>query len=315
MYKVLFLDTGFDSSSEYFRKQREMVSGCTNKCLYKKPNKSLFSKIVMAFGVYIFSPVLYFLYGDWKKHLNEYDIFIISSRRAAKYAIKYIKRKTNKRVIVWYWNMVTSKEISPDFCRKFGCEPWSFDKSDCEKYGMKFGDTYYFPPEKDPVKKIPEYGMFYVGINRPGRKELLDSLGEYLKKHDLKYRFNLTAIPTEPASVRAQFSPRMDYAEVIGAITDSESILDLNRDNQSGMTLRPMEALFFKRKLVTNNEHIVEYSIYDKKNTYIISDNDFSGLDNFIKTPYIEDDSNRNKRNAYCYQQWLERICNNIEAE
>ena len=211
--------------------------------------------------------------------------------------------------------MVTSKEISPDYCRKHGCEPWSFDKNDCKKYGMKFGDTYYFPPEKDFTQRTPEYSMFYVGINRPSRKELLDSMGVYLQKNDLKYRFNLTALPTEPASVRAQFSPRMDYEEVIDAISDSASILDLNRENQSGMTLRPMEALFFKRKLVTNNEHIVEYSIYDKNNTFIIKDNDFSELVEFIKMPYIENDSNNKKRRTYSFQQWLERICNDVEAE
>lgn len=306
--KVLYLDTGFDSSSEYFRVQREKVEGCTNQCLYKNQNKSIVLKIIMALGIYVFPPLLYFVYGDWKRQLDQYDMFIVVSRKAAKYAVKYIKEKTGKRVVVWYWNMVTDKELPPDYCKKVGCEPWSFDRDDCQKYGMKFGDTYYFPPKESETNKKVHNSMFYVGINRPGRKELLTRLGEYLKINGLGYRFNLTAIPTESATVKAQYSPRMKYEEIIEAINESNSILDLNRENQSGMTLRPMEALFFKRKLVTNNESIIHYYIYDGPNTYIIKDNHFDGLADFLNEPYIDNEINEIKRESYSFEKWLQRL-------
>ena len=312
--KVLYLDTGFDSSSEYFRVQREKVKGCTNQCLYKNQNKSIASKIVMALGIYIFSPLLYFVYGDWKKQLDQYDMFIVVSRKAAKYAVKYIKQKTGKRVVVWYWNLVTDKELPPDYCKKVGCEPWSFDRDDCRKYDMRFGDTYYFPPEKSKNSEKIDNSMFYVGINRPGRKKLLTCLGDYLKANGLKYRFNLTAIPTESAVVRAQYSPRMKYEEIIDAIKSSTSVLDLNRENQSGMTLRPMEALFYRRKLVTNNINIKRYSVYDKDNTFILKNSDFDGLAEFLAMPYIENKLNETKRHTYSFSEWLRRLAENREA-
>ncbi len=312
--KVLYLDTGFDSSSEYFRVQREKVEGCTNQCLYKNQNKSILSKIVMALGIYAFSPLLYFVYGDWKNQLDQYDMFIVVSRKAAKYAIEYIKQKTGKRVVVWYWNMVTDKELSPNYCKNVGCEPWSFDRNDCKKYNMNFGDTYYFPPEESESSRKIDSSIFYVGINRPGRKELLIRLGKYLENNELKYRFNLTAIPTESAAVKAQYSPRMKYEEIIEAIHKSAAVLDLNRENQSGMTLRPMEALFFKRKLVTNNESITRYCIYDKENTFILKDDSFDGLVRFLTDPYIDNEVNENKRKTYSFAEWLRRIEANQEA-
>lgn len=312
--KVLYLDTGFDSSSEYFRVQREKVEGCTNQCLYRNQNKSILSKMVIALGIYIFSPLLYFVYGDWKKQLDQYDMFIVVSRKAAKYAVKYIKHKTGKRVIVWYWNMVTDKELSPNYCRNVGCEPWSFDRDDCKKYNMRFGDTYYFPPEESEDSEEVVDSLFYVGINRPGRKELLTSLGDYLEDNSLKYRFNLTAIPTESVAARAQYSPRMRYEEIIDAIHKSAAVLDLNRENQSGMTLRPMEALFFKRKLVTNNDSISQYCIYDQANTFILKDNNFDGLESFLTEPYIDNQLNENKRKTYSFSEWLQRIKDNQEA-
>ena len=313
--KVLYLDTGFDSSSEYFRVQREKLEGCTNQCLYKNQNKSILSKIVIALGIYVFSPLLYFVYGDWKKRLDQYDMFIVASRKAAKYAVKYIKQKTGKRVVVWYWNMVTDKELSPEYCKDIGCEPWSFDRKDCQKYGMQFGDTYYFPPEEFDCTENFDNSIFYVGINRPGRKELITRLSDYLKKNSLNYRFNLTAIPTESTAVKAQYSPRMRYEEIIDAIRTSASVLDLNRENQSGMTLRPMEALFFKRKLVTNNKAITQYRIYDEKNTFILKKDNFDGLDNFLIEPYIDSQINEKKREIYSFTEWLRRIEANQEAE
>ena len=312
--KVLYLDTGFDSSSEYFRVQREKNKNCINQCLYKNQSKGVVSKIIIALGIYFYSPLLYLVYGDWKKQLDQYDMFIVVSRKAAKYAVKYIKKKTGKRVVVWYWNLVTDMELSPEYCRNNGCEPWSFDHEDCRKYDMRFGDTYYFPPEEFQVAHKIKNDMFYVGINRPGRKNLLAQLGSYLNENGLKYCFNLTAIPTEPAAIRSQYSPRMRYEEIIDAINESRAILDLNRENQSGMTLRPMEALFYKRKLVTNNSDIIQYRIYDKKNTFILNGNNFEGLADFLTKPYIEDQANADKRKKYSYDEWLKRIINTQEA-
>lgn len=314
--KVLYLDTGFDSSSEYFRKQREKAKGCTNKCLYKTSRKSMIQKILLAVGIYIFHPVLYFVYGDWKWHLDEYDAYIIVSRKAAMYAAKFIRQKyPNKRVIIWYWNLVTDKEMKPSYCKKIGCETWSFDKADCIKFDMKFGDTYYFPiDDKIDSGNGKRTSLFYVGINRPGRKEILNKLGKYLGSSGLEYKFNLTQIPSHRATHNEKFSERMTYEEIMSAIADSNAILDLNRENQTGMTLRPMEALFFKRKLVTNNSKIVDYKIYDPANTYIITDNEFAGLCEFLTKEYIESKENDEKRRIYSFQEWLNRICNNIEA-
>lgn len=312
--QVLYLDTGFDSTSEFFRIQRESVAGCTNQCLYKNSRKGVGIKALLAIGIYLFPPILYSLYGSWKKELEQYDMFIVASRRSAKYAIKYIKKKTKKRVVVWYWNLVTYKEMNPSYCKKNGCEVWSFDKDDCEKYKMKFGDTYYFPISRNGFGSEHKHSVFYVGINRPGRKEFLDKIGEYLGENGLNYRFNLTAIPGDLTNSKGHFSPRMHYKEVIKSIENSAAVLDLNRENQSGMTLRPMEALFFRKKLITNNVNIPRYSIYDEQNTYIVKDERFEGLADFLKTPYVESKENEIKRHAYCFGTWLERIIADCEA-
>lgn len=310
--KVLFLDTGYDSTTEYFRKEREKNEKCIGRCLYKNKNSRIL-KIVQWIGINIFQQILYFIYGDWKKEINKYDMFIIPSRKSAKYATQYIKKHTDKRVIVWYWNLVTDKELDPKWCRSIGCETWSFDKLDCEKYQMKFGDTYYFTPDEKLEHKEKKYSVFYVGINRPGREEFLNRMGKYLNERNLMYKFNLTAMPNDNKQAKEKYAKRLDYNEIIEYINESDAILDLNREKQSGMTLRPMEAIFYGKKLITNNEYIKQYKAYIPENTFIIKENQIEGIEEFLKKEIKKVDENLCKH--YSFSNWLQRIIDNKEAD
>ena len=105
MNKILYLYTSAAGGADYFEKEREKVARVDCRPLYRK--KGLINKLLLGLGYYLFSPLLYLIYNDWKKELDKYDIIILPSRRPAKYAVQHFRRKTGKRVIVWYWNAIT----------------------------------------------------------------------------------------------------------------------------------------------------------------------------------------------------------------
>ena len=70
--KILYLDVGLDSTSEYFRKQRNKLEICDSKCLYKPLKKGLIFKIIQFVGIYIFPPILFFIYDKWKYESKRY---------------------------------------------------------------------------------------------------------------------------------------------------------------------------------------------------------------------------------------------------
>ena len=107
----------------------------------------------------------------------------------------------------------------------------------------------------------------------------------------------------------------MTYEEIINAIRETRAILDLNREDQTGLTLRPLEALFFKRKLVTNNAHIKSYKVYNPENVFVVSDNDFTGLEDFLKRPYVPAGNEEEIFRRYTFSDWLGRIVNEEEAD
>ena len=75
--KILYLDSDGNDLGDYFRERRENTGLCHNESLYKDVRKNLFFKMIQFIGIYLFPPVLYFLYGDWKNHLDEYDVIIL----------------------------------------------------------------------------------------------------------------------------------------------------------------------------------------------------------------------------------------------
>ena len=108
------------------------------------------------------------------------------------------------------------------------------------------------------------------------------------------------------------YSDYLSYVDVIRKVRNSRAVLDLTLSYQSGLTLRPLETLAFKKKLVTNNKVITESKAYDKDNTFIIEENGLEGLVEFLKSPYRDNGNNRFE--FYKFENWLDRIENSVEA-
>ena len=159
--KILYIDS-WNNVGNFFRKKREEVLNLNNYGLYK--NDSLINKIFRYIGLHIYKPFLYFCYGNWKKNIEQYDLFIIESRKTFEYLIKYINKKCpQKRIIVWYWNEITPREMNPiEIRQKYFCETWTFDMEDAKKYNMNFNDTYYFNVNGTENLENQKYGCRWL---------------------------------------------------------------------------------------------------------------------------------------------------------
>ncbi|QIC76833.1 hypothetical protein FSC17_10625 [Acinetobacter indicus] len=74
------------------------------------------------------------------------------------------------------------------------------------------------------------------------------------------------------------------------------------QDGQSGMTLRPVEALFYNRKLLTNNQSVINEPFYHADNILVVKDIDSLSvveLKRFIDKPIVEIDENIKEKIFY----------------
>jgi hypothetical protein len=61
--------------------------------------------------------------------------------------------------------------------------------------------------------------------------------------------------------------PSSELSEILQA---SRIIIDIQHPKQTGLTMRTIEMLGLKKKLITTNKDVVDYDFYDEKNIFII---------------------------------------------
>lgn len=220
-------------------------------------------------------------YGKWKHSLNEYTVIIVHVQKNSYKLLEYIcsKRLSNQRVIAWYWNPVCQC-LHPDKIRNLGCELWSFDSADCQKYDLNFNTTYYFRGLKLPSKPMECVNVFFCGLNK-GRKKVLDDIRMKFEQMALTYYFHVI---DEKAPISQQL-PRLSYQEYLEHLASSDAILDVLQEGQEGMTLRVMEALFHQKKLITTQKAIMKADFYHPDNIFVIGEDNWAEIKNFLECP------------------------------
>lgn len=291
--KILYLDVDSDDFGAFFREQRQRIVNVSSQKLYRNCGQFI-KKVCLFLGIHIYSGFLSLIYGEWKKHIEEYDIFILPSRKSAKHALKILK---NKKVIVYYWNLYTDREMLPSEILSNNVFLCTFDEGDAKKFHIAFVDTYYFPLEKGESNSYVS-DLFYIGVNRKGRQEQLQALTNELSHTNLICDFKITGLEG--------INDRLTYQEIIEKIIGTKVIVDLNRTNQIGLTLRPLEALTFEKKLITDNRNIANFKFYRKENIFILGEDNITDLYDFITSPYFRLENHY--KEYYYFENWLERV-------
>lgn len=251
-------------------------------------------------------------YGDWKKQFMDYDMVLIHGTWLAEDIPRWMRKKmqqeTSKKpsqIIWWYWNTVVEQD-HPDRVSAQDCEKWSFDKQDCENYHMKYNTQYYFASYSLPTTEVVT-DVCYLGTDG-GRKEKLVALQKQLKAQNITtdFRILVQKIPDSPEEGITYFTEKVDYAENLRQIAQSKAIVEILREGQSGQTLRPLEAMFHKKKLITNDLRIVEYDYYCPENIFVLGLDDIRRIREFLTSPYQE--IPEQIKNKYECKTWLERF-------
>lgn len=229
--------------------------------------------------------------NDWYRNLDKYDSVILHMSRLTNYLpLQIVKRYPSVKVIGWYWNTVDKYTVPIDF-HNDNIEYWTFDEKDARKYGMKKNIQYYCTPKN--IESIDKHiDIYFIGRDK-GRKQQILEFKKKAEGMDLICDFRIVENDRDI----------LPYREVKNAILHSKAILEINKNNQSGFTLRALESLFYQTKLITNNEEIINSDIYRKNNVFIIGKDDEDRLYEFINSPY--DHSADELRKNYDLDRWF----------
>ena len=208
---------------------------------------------------------------------------------------KIIKKNNPQcKIIMYFWNFI---DIHNEYILKDKNvdEFWTFDVKDANKYKLKYNPQFYTKEvilENDDNEKTD---VIFLGRMKDRKNEILKIETE-IKKKGLITNFKI--IENEKDFI--------SYDEYLKNVSATKCILDYNQKGQTGLSLRPMEALFLEKKLITNNKDIKNYDFYNPNNIFILGEDNIENIKEFMDKPYEKVE--QKIIDYYDFEQWLSRF-------
>lgn len=237
--------------------------------------------------------VPYFLFnGEWVGHETDFDNWIIFYNDYSVAIANQIRCKNKKaKVFAYNWDVGKGINISDSlFFDDFG----TFDFAESQRCNIRFYNQFYVPIfySKENQERLC-YDFIFLGRVKSRKmqvEKIIDAINKVSTKNFIKCIGN-TDVPI----------PYMRYIEMVKT---SKCIVEVNIDGQTGLSLRSMEALFYDKKLITNNNLIKSYDFYRPENIFLIGED--KNLEEFMRVPHKKIPNNIKER--YTLESWIERI-------
>ncbi|MEQ6996724.1 hypothetical protein ABQE21_01510 [Enterococcus casseliflavus] len=260
-----------------------------------------------------------------KTQTKEYSyVFVISGQSFSfsKEMVRKLKNQNkNAEFILYQWDSLANFSYIKDFYEFFD-RKYSFDQLDCQKVeNLEFLPLFYTKQYGDlGVKKYNsyQYDFSFVGTAHPKKyafiKEVTQKLYDvypsqfiylYMPSKIIFYFRKITNKLFKKASINEFNYIPLAKNEVSEVYANSSCILDSAQDNQNGLTIRIIEALGAKKKVITTNENVKEYDFYKEENIYIYNGQiDFDSK--FFNEPYSDVEASIYE--SYSLESWLKKI-------
>lgn len=236
--------------------------------------------------------------------------------------IEKIKQKQNEaKFIMYQWDGEENIRFILDFHKYFD-KIYTFDRQDAIKNEKYTFLPLFYIDEYEKIGKTKsdefEYDFSYIGTAHPQKiqdiTEMSNKLNEIYSKQyiynympsKLKYYYHkLTAKEYKNVKIIDLKFEKIPFNKTMEVFKRSKCILDAPQKGQNGLTIRTIECLGAKRKLITTNKDIVNYDFYCPENIYVYDGNfDYNSI--FFKTNYK--DINSNIYEKYSLNNWLNII-------
>lgn len=290
-----------------------------NICFIEFPLKkvSFFKKIIRKLHFQVNFPLkkIWFDKEKIKRYIFEKeDIIIFFDCTNIKYIKLLEKEISGIQKIFWLWNKETEKKIKE--IKTITDNIWTFDKKDSILYNLNYTPQFYWRRTKTNKRNKSKIDIFFVGINK-GRLKIIYNFDKKIKGikklYILKNKFSIKDFICSFFMKYKEYmiNKELEYEKVLELINESKCLLEINKKNQEGITLRTLEAIFFNKKLITNNKKIKEYDFYNSKNIYILEDEEVLEKESKKIEKFLNEENEKIKNKIlenYTFESWIKNI-------
>lgn len=235
------------------------------------------------------------IYKEYIKELKDsYDYVFDFGGKSRVICLDLLKKKYKSKYILYLWDDLKYSDNAWSIKDYFD-EKYIFNRVEADEYGFHYRANFftnkfrYSGEEKD-------IDIYYKGNFRdPFRSRTIRAIDDCtpdLVKHLIlfnkhSYLHNIMKVDKKENFYRYVSNEFTKMEDLANFYKRSKVLLDIAYKNQSGLGLRPIEAIAANCKLITTNENIKNYEFYNENNIFILKDN-YDEIKKFLEKPYIE---------------------------
>lgn len=321
--KILFLSVSF------FGYQNEIVKTLSEKGAVvdfydERPSNTPLTKALIRINRNLIAPYINKYHESIVKSTAErnYDyVFVLKGESISRSTIEKLKElHANAKFIYYSWDSIVNSSQVINYLDYFD-KVLTFDPNDSKNYNVGFLPLFYISDYKK-IADLPtnkDIDLLFVGTVHGNRYALVKNIVDLLLKlgkvsyvwmyfpAKFLYWINKFRNPDfrNASKTEFKFTPlRKD--DLISLVARSKVVLDMPHYRQTGLTMRTIETLGAKRKLITTNMDIINYDFYDENNILIIDPNNPKVPIDFINTPFKE--IHKEIYDKYSLSSWIDEI-------
>ena len=318
---ILFVAPSFFGYGQEIKQELEK-QGAQVDLLLDRPFKSSFMKGMTTINRQM---VMGIAKQYYQKKLMEYArshydlVFVINGQTLSPQILSQWRQAFPRAQFVLYvWDSIKNRQTIQKNFEFFDC-CFSFDKNDADFFGLNFHPLFFSRGfQNTRPQNTSSYDVSFVGTAHTNRYAVVSTISQLFSKNIRFYKYLYLQAkwvyfyykatnPTFRSSTMNEFvfNP-LDKEMVQKIFFQSTSILDIEHPLQTGLTIRSLEALGAKKKLITTNKNIIDYDFYNSENILVLDRNAPKIREEFFYEPYKEVDDLIYKK--YSIVGWLDQI-------
>lgn len=256
---------------------------------------------------------------------KKYDVVFLISGQSLSFSESMINEiklcQKDAKFVLYQWDSQTNFPYIKQV-QKYFDKCYSFDRRDIEETpSLKFLPLFYSRKYEEIGKRNNtnfKYDFCFVGTAHPKKYKFIKMMSEQLKSvypNQFIYFFFPSPIVYFYRKIMNNELRKAKYNEfhyvplkgkdMNDVYETSRCVLDSAQDGQLGLTIRALEALGAKKKLITTNEDVINYDFYKPENIYVYEGK--IDLENVFFTHEYKEVS-KEVYEKYSLRSWLKEI-------
>ncbi|MDM2776600.1 hypothetical protein OGY18_05440 [Citrobacter sp. Cpo142] len=238
-------------------------------------------------------------------NIDSFDyIVIIKAECVSNEFMIWLKSKYIKSKFLFYaWDSIRNYPHVEGLLHHFD-QCFSFDRNDSLNYERLEHLPLFYSPHYKKSTETPKVGRIsFIGSYHSDRFDVLNKIQEkYSDIYDLNFNIYFPSVIIFSSFLMKNYRSLSSFKnfrltlkpisgeDIVKVYNNSSAVVDIHHPHQNGLTMRVIELLPLRRKIITTNESVKDYPFYHKNNICIIDRDDPVIDDEFITGKYVQTD-------------------------